>query len=382
MLANDVVVPLPDLGSNGLTNRAQNTEVLHLTSNVLVASALQQTQSGGGNVELGNLVLVDNVPVAGEVGVGGGALEDDCGDTKEERGVDDVGVAGNPADIATAKEAVSIVNVKDVLSGHGTAEEIAGRGVHDTLGLAGRARSVEEEERVLGVHGLGGNVVGPLVDLVVPPDIAALLHGDVGTGAAEDENVADGGALLESLVDDFLGANELAAALALVRGDDDAGIGVQDTVAQGVGGEAGKDDGVDGANSDTGENGDNGLGNHGKVNGDGVTLLDAHLLEGPGDLADIAEELRVGDVAAIFGLVGLVDDGDAVGVLEGVTIDAVVGSIELTLDEPLVVAGEERAAVDGLEVAGPCEELTSLSTPEGGGICDGLFVELLVLFSV
>lgn len=139
---------------------------------------------------------------------------------------------------------------------------------------------------------------------------------------------------------------------------------------------------MDSADTDTGKNGDNGLGNHGQVNGNSVTLLDTHLLEGPGDLADVAEELRVGDIAATLGLVGLVDDGDAVGVLEGMAVDAVVRGVELALDEPLGVATREGAAVDGLEVAGPGEQLAGLGAPKLGGLCDGLFVELLVLFGV
>lgn len=112
---------------------------------------------------------------------------------------------------------------------------------------------------------------------------------------------------------------------------------------------------MDSTDANAGKNGDNGLGNHGQIDGNSVTLLDTHLLESPGDFADIAEELRVGDIAAAFSLVGLVDDGDAVGVLEGVAVDAVVRGVELALDEPLGVAALEGAAVDGLEVAGPGE---------------------------
>lgn len=291
VLANDIVVPLPNFSGNGLTNGTQDTEVLHLRLDVLVASALQQTQSGGGNVELGDLVLVDNVPVAGEVGVRRSALKHDGRDTEEKRSVHHVGVASNPTDITTAEVAVALVNVKDVLSGHGAANKVAGGGVHDTLGLAGRARGIQEEERVLGVHDLGGNVVGPLLNLLVPPEIAALLHGDLGAGALEDQAASDVGALLEGVVDNLLGANELATALALVGGDDDLGAGVNDTVAQRVGRETGKHDGVDGTDTDTGEDGNDGLGNHGEVDGHGVALADAHLSQGPGRLADLAEQL-------------------------------------------------------------------------------------------
>lgn len=90
VLAHHIMVPFPDLGSDGLTDGTKDTKVLHLGLDVLITSALQQTQSGGSNVELSDLVLVDDFPVAGEVGVSGSALKDDGGDTEKQRCVDDV----------------------------------------------------------------------------------------------------------------------------------------------------------------------------------------------------------------------------------------------------------------------------------------------------
>lgn len=54
---------------------------------------------------------------------------------------------------------------------------------------------------------------------------------------------------------------------------------------------------------------------HGKVNGHGVALLDAPGLEDIGDSAHFAEELGVGNLRALVGLVCFVDDGrlDAIG---------------------------------------------------------------------
>ena len=55
-----------------------------------------------------------------------------------------------------------------------TLGEVAGRGVHDALGLAGRAAGVEDEQRVLGVEGSGRASSDCAVHEVVPPDVAAL----------------------------------------------------------------------------------------------------------------------------------------------------------------------------------------------------------------
>lgn len=60
-------------------------------------------------------------------------------------------------------------------------------------------------------------------------------------------------------------------------------------------------------------------------------------------------------------------------------VDAVVGGVELALEEPGVVAVAQGAAVDGLEVARPGQELAGLLAPELVGLGDGLLVQGLVL---
>ena len=357
LLSDGFEVPLPHLSGDGLTDRSQHTEVLHLVLDVLIAGTLQQTQRSGRNVELADVVLVDDIPVAREVGVGWCTLEDDCSDTKQQRSVDDVCVPCDPTYITTAEECVAVVNVEDVLSSCCCAEEVTSSCVHDTLWLASGARSVEQEERVLRAHRLGGNVVGVLVDLLVPPPVSALRPGNLSTCALVDQAVADARALLEGLVDNLLGRNDLASTLALVSGDDDLALSIDDTVAQRVRRETGKDDRVHGTNTCAGQERDDSLGNHRQVESNSVTLLDTHLLEGVCELGDLAEELSVCDDAAIACIVGLVDDGGLVGVLEGVAVDAVVRRVQLALDEPCIVAVLEATGVNCLEIALPREQL-------------------------
>jgi hypothetical protein len=81
---------------------------------------------------------------------------------------------------------------------------------------------------------------------------------------------------------------------------------------------------VHGTNTDTGHESDDGLGNHRKVDSNGVALADAHLLENPGGTRDLSEELSVGDIATLGGLVGLINDGNTIGVLKSMTVDTVV----------------------------------------------------------
>jgi hypothetical protein len=379
LLSDLLVVPLPDIGSDGLSDGSENTEGLHLLVDVVVTGTLQQTESGGSNVELSDLVLVDDVPVAGEVGVGGGSLENESGDSQNERSVDTVGVPGNPTDITSSSETVTGVKVEDVLSGHGGTEKVSSGGVHDSLGLSGGSGSVEKEERVLGGHELGGDVSGVLGGLLVPPDIASLDHWDLSTCAAEDNDVADVRAGLKSLVNDSLGSNNLSSTLSLIGGDDNSGVGIEDTVTERLGRETGEDDGVDGTDTDNGQQCDECLGDHGHVDGDGVSLLDSLLLQDVGELGDLSQKLTVGDGASLGGLIGLVDDGGAVGVLESVSVDGVVTGVQASLKEPADISVLERSVLDGLEGDVPGEELAGLVTPELLGVLNGLLVLSLVL---
>lgn len=291
-------------------------------------------------------------------------------------------MSGNPANISAAEVPVSIVDVEDILASRSSTKEVATGGVHHTLGLASRARRVEEEKGVLRVDGLGRNVRGPLVDLLVPPEVPSGRHGHVGTGAFEDKDMADVGALLQRIVDNLLCANQLSTALALISSDDNLALGVDDTIAEGVGRETGEDNRVDGANSAAGEEGNKSLGNHGEVDGDGVSLTHTHVLQHICQLGDLAQELAVGHVAATIGLVGLIDDGNPVGVLDGMAIDAVVGGIELALNKPSVVALGKGAGVNGLEILAPSQELPRQPPPELLWLCDGLLVKLLVFLDV
>lgn len=291
---------------------------------MLVACALEQSQGSGCDVELGDAVLLNGIPVSGEVGVRGGSLEDDRGNTKEQWRVDNVGVASNPSDITSAEELVGVMDIKNVLSSHGRTEKVAARAVHETLWLTSGSRGVEEEQRILRVHWLWGNVGGPLLDLLVPPPISTGGPWDVGSGALVDQAAGDAWALLECIVHNLLGGNNLSSTLALVAGDDNLGLGVVDTVAERIGRETGENDRVYGTDTCAGKECDECLRNHGEVDRNSVALLDAHLLEDVCGLADLAEKLAIGQGTALVGLVSLVDDGCLVWVLDRMAIDAVV----------------------------------------------------------
>lgn len=134
-LANNLKVPLPNLSGNRLADGPKHTELLHLMLHMLVTCALEQPQRSRCDVELRNMVLLNNVPVAGEVRIRWCAFENDRRDTKQQRRIHDISMTSDPTHIATTEEDVLIVDVEDVLARCRCADEIAGGCMHDALWL-------------------------------------------------------------------------------------------------------------------------------------------------------------------------------------------------------------------------------------------------------
>ena len=145
---------------------------------------------------------------------------------------------------------------------------------------------------ILGAHldrrAIGGHRRGELV----VPDVAALMHGDIAAGAADDENLLVAERLGEGRVGVVLERHLLAAAHALVGGDDQLRAAVVDAAGEAVGREAAEDDGVDGADAGAGEHRDRGFRDHRQVDGDAVASRDAEALQDIGEAADLAHEAR------------------------------------------------------------------------------------------
>jgi hypothetical protein len=208
-----------------------------------------------------------------------------------------------------AGESVVLMDIKDVLDGQGGAEQVSGRGVDDSLWLSSRARSVEDKEWVLAVHGRRRAVWSLLCAYFGIPLVSALGPFDFFVASPLDNNaVLYLGALFEGSVDDALCCNGTSTSLSLIRGNDNSGFTVVGAVSKRVCAETSKHDRVDGTDTSTCEQGYSSFWNHGQVNNDSVALFDAHLLERIGKLADLIQELGVGDFLGLIGLIGLVDD--------------------------------------------------------------------------
>ncbi len=327
-------------------------------------------------------MLVDHVPEAAGIREVRHALEHQRGRAVGERAVDDVGMARHPADIGRAPVDIAVVIIEDVLVGHRNVDEIAARRVQHALRLAGRAGRVEDEERVLGLHAGRRTIARHRQHFLVVPDVAARRPAGLAAGAAHDEHLVDDDVLLGGDVDRGVGIllerDRLAAAHALVAGDDEGGFAVDDAAGQRIRREAAEDDGMDGADARAGEHRIGRFRDHRHVDGDAVALLHAVLLHHVRHAADVLVKLVIGDLLVDIGVVAFPDDGDLIAVRLQVPVDTIVGNVGDAVLEPLDRdLAVERGVLDlgiGLEPVDPHAVLV----PETLRVLDALAIPVLV----
>mmetsp|Transcript_5026 Transcript_5026/g.12823 ORF Transcript_5026/g.12823 Transcript_5026/m.12823 type:complete len:722 (-) Transcript_5026:224-2389(-) len=397
LVAHELVVPEPGLRVDGLAHTSEQPQrgplvLLH----PLVTETHQGPDGGRRSVELGHLVLVDDLPAPAGVRVGRHALEDQGGHAVQERAVGEVGVSGDPAAVCRAPVDVAGLGVEDVLDSGVGADHVAGGGVQHALGLARGSARVEHEEGVLRLHPLHGTLLVLLQDGLVPPLVPrGLERGRVARQRVlvlEHEAGLDVVALLlaevERVVHNLLQRDELLASEDPGGGDEDGALAVEDPVAEGGGTEAGEDDGVDGADARAGQHGGRQLGQHRHVDVHAVALLHPDGLEVVRNLADLVLELLVREGRAVGGLVPLPDDGGLVAApLLDVPVEGVVGQVRGAAGEPAHADGALGVAVVvGEHVLRQVDRLLEVEPavlddvgPEALGISEGPVVHGLVL---
>ena len=379
-IADVVVVPLPGLGVDRLAHRAQQPQALARGGlDRTFALPHQRADRGRGGVEDVNLVLVHHLPEAAGVRVGRDAFEHQGDGAVGQWPVDDVGVAGDPAHVSGAPENVAVVIIEDVLVSDRRVQQITTGGVQHALGLAGGAGSVEDEQRILGIHGFRRAVGGSLSHQFVIPQVAAFDPGDVAAGALDHHGLLHARRTQHGLVDIGLHRHLAAAAQTLVGGDHHRAGGVDNAVLQRIRREATEYNGVNGADPGAGQHGDRGFGNHRHVNADPIPFLDAQSLQDVGELADVFVQLPVGDFLVFLGVVTFPDDGDLIAAGRQMAVQAVVADVELGALEPANVALGEipvQHLVPGLE---PSDELIGLLRPEALRVIDRALVHFFIL---
>src|SRR5919109_3858856 len=270
-----------------------------MSARPLLTGSDKGADGGGGGVKDVHLIFIDDLPEAIPFRPVGGALVHQAGGAVGQRAVDDVAVAGDPADVGRAPIGVFLLQVKDPFGGEVGAQHVAAGGVHDALGPASGATGVENVQWVLGVDGFGRALRRGMGHELMPPVIAPRLHVHLAAGPPVDDDVLDARRLLDGVIDGLLEGDFAAAAIAPVGGHDHLGLGVVNAVAQGFGAEAAEHDAVRGADAGASQHGDRQLRDHGHIDGDAIARAHTDLFEHIGELTHFAVQRLVGEDALI-----------------------------------------------------------------------------------
>src|SRR5216683_41142 len=357
-LANSLVIPLPDFRLDRFADGGHVLEFVVVILRRVGASFAKHANGGGGSVENVDVEAFGDAPGAAGVGELRDAFVKHAGGGQRERAVDDVGMAGDPADVGHAPVDIFGMNVLVILGGAGDVSEIAAGAMLAAFGLAGGAAGVHEEERSFGVlrDGLDGLAAIVFKDFV-DEEVAAHDHGRVGsefTGIAfPDEDLVDGLALFRGGVHGDVRAgfviDPLAIAAVAVSIDKDAAAGIGGAEATGFAAESAEDDGVDDAKARTGKHGDGQLWNHRHVDGDAIAGFQSGKIAQHGrNFVYALVKLLVGDDDGRFVLrLGDEDQSGLVLIFGEMAVDAVVTGVEFSSDKPFPegrMAGVERLA--------------------------------------
>ena len=175
-MPNHLAVPHPGFWIDRLADRPQQTQTVELVLlRPFVAPFYERADRRGRGVKDIHFVPVDNAPETVRLGKIRRAFIHQAGSAIEQRSVDDIAVASNPADIGSAPIGIFFLQIENPLGCDVDSNRVTRRCVHHSLRLAGRSRGIEDVERVLGIERLGGAFVGSFRHQFVPPMIAARL---------------------------------------------------------------------------------------------------------------------------------------------------------------------------------------------------------------
>mmetsp|Transcript_51875 Transcript_51875/g.150998 ORF Transcript_51875/g.150998 Transcript_51875/m.150998 type:complete len:314 (+) Transcript_51875:1344-2285(+) len=281
-----------------------------------------------GGEELRDLVPLHHVLVAALLRVSGHGAEHKGGARIGQRAVNDARMPGHPAHVRHASETIAHMQVEHRAESQRSVQQVAGRAVRDAFGFTRGPGRVQHEEEVLRLHLFQRTIRPHAGQDLVGPDIAAFHHVNACPGAAVHEASGHEAQARHGLVCDVLQQRDLPTSDAFVSGDEPRAPGVHDAVSQSLRGEAREDHGVDQADACGCKHAIGGLGDHGHVHGDSVTLPGAEMLEHVRRLAHLHLQLTEAHPSYVRGLVALEHDGRARGCGLGPPVNTIVASVQ------------------------------------------------------
>ena len=322
-------------------------------------------------------ILLDDAPPDRTVGTDWRAFVHDRRQAREQRRVDDVAVAHDPAHVRCSEHRVAGLRTENERHRRRERHRIAAGITLHAFWFAGGTGGVEDVRglarfhpfaRHLGVRVLGGERC--VVDIA-----RVALHG---RELAIDEQHALGlvRRKVNRGIEQWLVLDHLARARACIRTDDHARRGVIDARGETVGGKAAEHDRMDRADACTGQHGERGFRNHRQVNQHAVAPSDAQRLQARRHAVDLAMELaiRVRDLQAGFG--GDVHQRRLLTAGGEMPVDGVVAEVGASAHEPLC-EWQARIVQDGRIRRLPFDAL-GLFAPEASGVINGALIQRAV----
>ncbi|KAF5032182.1 hypothetical protein DSECCO2_619940 [anaerobic digester metagenome] len=333
--------------------------------------AHEHADCGRGGIEDRHPEILDQPPVGARVRVVGCPFGDDDGRPDGKRAVDDVAVAGDPPGVGGAPEDIALLDVEVVAGGVVGPDHVAAAGMDDTLRCAGRAARVEDEERVFRIHHLRRAVrCGPGHKIGVV-DLPRGVEVDGRCPPPEDDGLFDARRVGERLVHDIAERDGLSPPVADICGDDDLCLRIVDPHRERARAETAEDHRMDGPEPRAGKHRDDLLGDERHVNADPVAFPDAEARKGVCTPHHLAVEAVVGEPPLFPALAAPYDRRFIPAVARDVAVEAVVGDVEFSVDEPLRVGVVPlKNPIPGLE---PVEFVGDL-VPEGLRVVHELLV--------
>ena len=260
----------------------------------------------------------------------------------QQRAIDDVGMADHPADVGGRPESLARLDAEFVPHRPFQRDHVAAIVAHDPLGLAGRARRVDDVERIG-----GGDRHAFDVALCIPR--AADMLGIVEVAAGQE--VADQLLALQDqaffrwvfrqrdrLVKQRLVGDDAAGLEAARRRDHHPRPRIVDAGRQFLRGEAAEHHRMHGADAGRGEHGDGSFGDHRHIDDHPVALADAVVAQHGGKRHHLVAQFAIGEAPDFSEDRAVVDQGDLIGAPAlDMAVEAVVGRVALGTAEPASV---------------------------------------------
>ena len=247
-------------------------------------------------------------------------------------------MAGDPADIRSAPEHVGVLETEHPFGRGIHLRQVATGRVENAFRLAGRARRIEDVERIFRIHRFGGAFPGRARHQLRPPQVATGLERHRLARPTQHHDVLDAGRRRQRVVDVLFQRHNRAAAIAAIRRDQHLRARVVDPVAQRFCGEAAKYDSVNRADTRAREHRDGDFGDHREIDRDAVTAPHAQALQHVRELVDVGVQLPVGDAPDLAWRLSLPDQRHAAAPAGAdMPVEAIHRCVELAAQEPFRV---------------------------------------------